>query len=485
MKFCRWIVAALAVCLWGVAYAKVKLPSFFSDGMVLQQSADVNLWGISSIGKKVEITTGWDGKVYHVPVDKQGCWKVVVRTPIAGGPYTITFDDGDVTQITDIMMGEVWICAGQSNMEMPMKGFKMQPVDGANIDAAYSRNPDLRFFTVGRNSKLTPQDDVKGQWSESKAETVREFSATAYYFGYMLNKVLDVPVGLIVSAWGGSACEAWMNKNWLKPEWLENYRYKIPEEGEKIPSSNRTPTVLYNGMLHPLIGYTMRGVIWYQGEDNYDRAATYADMFSTMVKGWRAEWGQGDFPFYYCQIAPYDYSLITEKGGKIINSAYLREQQAKAELIIPNSGMAVLMDAGLETCIHPRQKKVAGERLCLQALVKTYGVKGLVCDPPIYKAMEVRNDTVIVSFDRNKMWIAGNGTFESKNFKVAGADRIFYPAKAWIVQKRVFVWSEQVKQPVAVRYAFENWADGDLFGEEIPISSFRSDDWLDAYPVKK
>ena len=157
-------------------------------------------------------------------------------------------------------------------------------------------------------------------------------------------------------------------------------------------------------MLHPLVGYTMRGVIWYQGEDNYDRAWSYADQLSTMVKGWRAEWGQGDFPFYFCQIAPYDYSLLFKSGEEVPNSAFLREQQAKAAEIIPNSGMAVLMDAGLETCIHPRQKHKAGERLCLQALCKTYGVKGLVCDPPVYKEMEVKGDTVIVTFDRNKMW---------------------------------------------------------------------------------
>ena len=288
--------------------------------------------------------TGWDGKTYTTTAAADGKWKLAVETPVAGGPYDLTISDGQPLTLKNVLIGEVWVCSGQSNMEMPMKGFKMQPVEGANMDAAYSRNPRIRLFTVGLNSQTTPQDTVKGHWSEACAESVREFSATAYYFGRMLNRVLDgVPVGLIVTAWGGSACEAWMNPAWLKPEWMKNYKYPVPAPGGKIPSKNRTATVLYNGMLHPLIGYTMRGVIWYQGEDNYDRAWSYADQLSTMVRGWRTEWGQGDFPFYFCQIAPYDYSLLFKEGEEVPNSAFLREQQAKAAELIPNSGMAVLL----------------------------------------------------------------------------------------------------------------------------------------------
>lgn len=461
------------------------MPSFFGDNMVLQQQSQANLWGWASAGKQVTVKTSWNGKQYTTKANAEGRWKLAVETPKAGGPYDITISDGKPLKLRNVLIGEVWICSGQSNMEMPMKGFKMQPVEGANMDAAYSKNSKIRLFTVGLNSQTTPQDTVKGQWREACPASVREFSATAYYFGRMLNRVLDVPVGLIVAAWGGSACEAWMNPAWLKDEWMKNYRYPVPAKGAKIPSKNRTATVLYNGMLHPLIGYTMRGVLWYQGEDNYDRSSTYADQLSTMVKGWRTEWKQGDFPFYYCQIAPYDYSLLIEKGKEVINSAYLREQQSKAEFMIPHSGMAVLMDGGLETCIHPRAKYKAGERLCLQALCKTYKVEGLVCDPPIYKGMEVKGDTVVVTFDRNKMWPAGKGVFTSKLFKVAGEDRVFYPAKAWIVQKHVYVKSEQVPHPVAVRYAFDNWADGDLFGEEIPVSSFRSDDWPEQRTIKE
>ena len=230
-------------------------------------------------------------------------------------------------------------------------------------------------------------------------------------------------------------------------------------------------------MLHPLIGLAMKGVIWYQGEDNWKRASTYADMFTTMIKGWRAEWKQGDFPFYYCQIAPYDYAIITAPGEPVINSAYLREQQLKAETMVPNVGMAVLMDAGMEKGIHPARKRVVGERLARLALVNDYGVEGVMAQSACYKKMEVKNDTVTVFFDRADMWINCKEKFASDLFEVAGEDRVFHPAKAWIERSKIKVKSEAVKSPVAVRYAFKNYAKGDLYCEDLPVSSFRSDNW--------
>ena len=465
-----------AICTfiaWTDVKAEVKLPAFFSDGMVMQQQSEANLWGTASANKIVKITTSWDSKVYQVKANSRGQWKASVKTPIAGGPYEIAFNDGIETRIKDILMGEVWICSGQSNMEMPMKGFPGQPVDNANMDALRSRNDQIRLFTVKRSSSFTPKTDVIGSWKHANAESVRDFSATAYYFGRLVQEQLDVPIGLILAAWGGSACEAWMTAEWLKAFPAA----KIPQSETDIKSKNRTPTVLYNGMLHPLIGMTMKGVIWYQGEDNYNRASTYADMFTTMIRGWRADWQQGDFPFYYCQIAPYDYGLITAPGEKVINSAYLREQQAKAEHMINNVGMAVLMDAGMEKGIHPSQKRVAGERLARLALVKTYGFKGITAESPYFSGMSVSNDTVTVSFDRDKMWINCKDKFESENFQLAGEDKVFYPAKAWLERSKVKVKCDKVPHPVAVRYGFENYVAGDLFGEDLPVSSFRSDNW--------
>lgn len=455
------------------AFAEVKLPAFFSDGMVLQQQTSANLWGIATPKKKITVTTGWDQKQYTVTADASGKWKLIVTTPVAGGPYEITFNDGQETTLKDILVGELWICSGQSNMEMPMKGYKNQPIDNSNMDVLKSRNPNLRLFTVKRTSTLKPQTDVVGEWKEAIPENVYEFSATAYYFGRLVQEITEVPVGLILAAWGGSAAEAWMTEDWLKafPD------AKIPRTDEDIKSKNRTPTVLYNGMLHPLIGISMRGVIWYQGEDNYNRSHTYADMFTTLINGWRLEWKQGDFPFYYCQIAPYDYGIITEPGKEPINSAYLREAQAQVEHRVTNSGMAVLLDAGMEKGIHPSNKRAAGERLAFLALSKTYGIKGISGDSPYYKSMEIQGDTAIVSFERAPMWITAEN-FESKNFKIAGEDKVFYPAKAWISRSKVYVKSEEVKKPVAVRYGFENYVKGDLFGcNGLPVSSFRTDNW--------
>lgn len=463
-----FLLLATIMVVMGIK-AKVTLPKIFSDGMVMQRETNANLWGEAKASSNVKITTSWDNKSYVVRSDSNGKWKTSVKTPKAGGPFSITFSDGEKLTINNILIGEVWICSGQSNMEMPMKGYKNQPVDNAVEDILHSKDSNLRLFTVKRNSKFKPVDDVTGNWNEANPASVRNFSATAYYFGRELRRSLDVPVGLIVAAWGGSACEAWMTADWLKafPD------AKIPVSEEDIKSKNRTPTVLYNGMLHPLIGFSMRGVIWYQGEDNVTRYSTYADMLTTMIGGWRSVWKQGDFPFYFCQIAPYDYKLI----NYTVNSAFLREQQSKAELMNQNCGMAVLMDVGMDFGIHPRKKYQAGMRLALLALDKTYGVEGLTSESAYYDKMEIKGDTAVISFKRADMWIYGAKGYKSDLFEIAGEDRIFHPAKAWIERSKVYVKCDSVKTPVAVRYAFKDWADGDLFCDGLPISSFRTDNW--------
>ena len=436
--------------------------------MVLQQQTECHIWGWAEPGKKIMVLTSWDKKSHSTSAHWDGRFEVVIKTPKAGGPYSIWFRDGDTVQLSNVMIGEVWICSGQSNMEMQMKGFKQQPVEGTTEELLRCKDSQLRLFTVKRHASLTPIDDVTGQWSEANSASVRDFSATAYYFGRALRATLDVPVGLIVTSWGGSACEAWMKADWLKafPKVQQNF---TEDDVKKL--QQRCPTALYNGQLKPLIGYTMKGAIWYQGEDNIPRYDYYAPLMARMVEGWRAEWKQGDFPFYYCQIAPYDYSLI---GWK--NSQLLREQQMKAEALIPNARMAVLMDAGLEYGIHPRKKRQAGERLALLALSNTYNVKGLP-DFAVYKEVTFQNDTCIISFDRSKEWVYFEHGPHSNNFEVAGEDRVFHPAEAWVSRNRVYVKSNEVKKPIAVRYAFRDWVEGDLMHDGLPVSSFRTDSW--------
>lgn len=450
--------------------AKVVLPKIFASGMVMQQQTDANLWGEAKADATVKIATSWNKKTVSVKAGNDGKWTAKIQTPAAGGPYSITFNDGEKTVIDNILVGELWICSGQSNMEMPMKGFKNQPVENAVEDILHSGDSKMRLFTVKRTSLFQPATDVVGEWKEASPEAVRNFSATAYYFGRELRRMLNVPVGLIVTSWGGSSCEAWMNRDWLKafPQ------IELPASQETIKSKNRTATVLYNGMLHPLVGISMRGVIWYQGEENVSRSGYYADLFSRMIKGWREEWKEGDFPFYYCQIAPYDYNII---GWGQYNSAFLREQQAKAEKMNKNVGMACLMDAGLEYGIHPRKKQLAGMRLALLALDKTYGIKGITSETARYKDVEFKGDTAVITFERAGMWVYGKNGLKSDLFEVAGEDRVFHPAKAWIERSKLYVKCDEVKKPVAVRYAFKDWADGDLFCDGLPVSSFRTDNW--------
>ena len=481
----RFLFALFSSCLLSLAaLAEVRLPAFFADGMVLQQQSQVRLWGWcessqgGTAGRKVTVQTSWDGLTYTATSGSDGRFEVTVQTPSAGGPYEVTFSDGFQRRLRDVLIGEVWLCSGQSNMEMPMKGFKGQPVEGATEELLQCGDSLLRLFTVGRAPRLTPQRDVAGHWQTARTESVRDFSATAYYFGRALRRQLGVPVGLVCTAYGGSACEAWMKAEWLKPFCAP---YRSPKTGTTVtlPAGSddvshrqqRCPTALYNGQLAPLVGYGMRGAIWYQGEDNVPRYDYYAELLRTMVEGWRSDWRQGDFPFYYCQIAPYDYSLIDWHGSQL-----LREQQMKAETMIANARMAVLMDGGLEYGIHPRKKREAGERLALLALSNTYGVRGLP-EFAAYSRVEFRGDTAVIAFDRSREWVYFEHGPRSDNFEVAGDDRVFHPAEAWTSRNRVYVRSDKVARPVAVRYAWRDWTQGDLMHDGLPVSSFRTDDW--------
>ena len=472
----KWIcifVALIAV----TAYAKVKLPQFFSDGMVLQQESECNIWGWIEPGKRVSITTSWDKKCHMAQANKDGRFGVTVKTPKAGGPYFIGFKDKDYVQVSNVMIGEVWICSGQSNMEMLMKGYKAQPVEGAAEELLSCNDDGLRLFYGKRRASLEPQQDLAGTWQPANAASVREFSATAYFFGKALRRVLGVPVGLICTAFGGSACEAWMKADWLKA--FPKVKQTITEEDVK-KLQQRCPTALYNGQLKPIIGYGIRGAIWYQGEDNVPRYDYYAPLMARMVQGWREDWkhtsgkAQGNFPIYYCQIAPWGYD---ETDWALYNSAFLREQQEKVESMVPNCRMAVLMDTGIKDVIHPRKKRQAGERLAILALSNTYDVKGLP-DFAKYKEVTFQSDTAVVSFDRSKEWVYFENGSTSKNFEVAGADRVFHPAtKVWISRNRLYVICDEVKTPVAVRYAFKDFVVGDLMHDGLPVSSFRTDDW--------
>lgn len=455
-------------------HAEVKLASVFTDNMVLQQKDKVNIWGWATAGSTVSVTPSWNRKTYKVKSDASGRWKLQVETPVAGGPYEISFSDGTPLRLKNVLIGEVWVCSGQSNMEMPLKGFKGQPIIGSNEAILKSRNKNLRIYTVPRSSVTAPQDNSKpSQWKEAAPESVADFSATAYFFGRLLEDLLEVPVGIINVSYSGSYAEAWMTPSALQP-----FGIKAPAVGDTIKAVSRTPTTLYNGMLHPIIGFGMRGCLWYQGESNYDNPELYESLFPAMVKEWRSLWGRGEFPFYFAQIAPYNYAQLPpyRYGGKY-NSAFLRDAQRKALDRIPHSGMAVLLDAGEENNIHPANKEVAGTRLALLALGKTYGRKGFGFESPLYDTLSIADGIAEVKFRNAPNWLTSYGK-ELTTFEIAGKDKVFYPAKAVINKASVLVSSPQVKEPVAVRYAFRDFIKGDLYSTEgLPVSSFRTDNW--------
>jgi Domain of unknown function (DUF303). len=451
------------------AFTQPKPASIFTDNMVLQQQSDVAVWGTDKPGAKVQITTSWNGKKYAVVTDKDGKWLTKVSTPKAGGPYDVTISDGKQTKLSNVLIGEVWLCAGQSNMEEPMKGFKGSPVANSNDAILRSKNKNIRVITVPRASTTEPQTEFKAQWAEASPSSIADFSATGYYFGKLVNEITNVPVGLICVSYGGSCVQAWMSKETS----CAFEKTQIPQKGDSIKVPNRTPTTLFNGMLYPVIGYGIKGCIWYQGETNYQEPDKYPDMLKTMVTDWRKRWNVGEFPFYFTQIAPYDYFLLTpnDKSEKN-NSAFIRAAQLKAKSMIPNSGIAILLDAGVENNIHPYDKKTPGERLAYQALAKTYGVNGFGFDSPEVDQMNVKDSIVTLSLKNIPNGITSYDK-EVTLFEIAGSDNIFYPAKAVLGRKSVTLSTPKVKNPVSVRYAFRNYVEAQVFNTEgLPMGTF-------------
>jgi len=458
------------------AQAQLKIPALFSDNMVLQQQSHPQIWGWSTANSKVSVTVSWGKEKFQSNADKDGKWKIQLSTPSAGGPYLIHIQSGSSkVDINNVLIGEVWLCTGQSNMEMPMKGFRDTPIANSADDIMNSKNSKLHFIKIPRSSQTVPQDSAKySQWMEATPGSVSNFSATGYYFGRMLQKMLDVPVGLISVNYGGSKAEAWMDSAVL----ASVGDIKIPQRGDAIKSVNQTPTVLFNGMLRPVIGYGIKGCIWYQGESNYDNPKQYETLFPTMVHRWRELWGQGDFPFYFAQIAPFNYASLPPyySGGKY-NSAFLRDAQRKSLKTIPNSAMVSLMDIGEEDNIHPKHKKEGGERFAFLALDNVYGMKDYTLACPTYDSMVVAGNVVTLHFLNTRNGLTSYGK-PLQQFEIAGADKVFHPANAVITQGKLKVSSPYVAAPVAVRYAFKDFVVGDLFNTEgLPMASFRTDDW--------
>ncbi len=462
-KYSSLLIISLSLTL--LCFGNISLPGIFSDNMVLQQQSQVALWGESKANGGVSIITSWNKKSYTANANSNGHWKIHIITPAAGGPFEISISDGKKITLKNILIGEVWLCSGQSNMEMPLRG-NSSPILNASEIILQADNPQLRLYRVGRASSLTPVTNSKGQWYESTSETAREFSALAFQFGQIIQKRLKVPVGIILSTIGGTMIESWMSAGSLQafPE------VKILTSLDTLQAPHKEATALFNGMIAPVIGYGIKGFIWYQGESNRHEAALYEKLFPAMVSDWRKQWGLGEIPFYYVQIAPFGSSDKTRDGPR------LREAQLHAMKAIPNSGMVPAIDVGMENDIHFMDKTTLAQRLSYWALGKTYGIKGIQYNAPAYKSMAVEGNKAILTFDNAPYLTSYRKTLTL--FEIAGEDKKFYPAKAEIKANQITLQSDKVSKPVAVRYAYKEWVIGELYNNDgLPASSFRTDNW--------
>ncbi len=452
------------------SFSQTQLPNFFSNDMVLQQQTQAAVWGTDKPLAKITVKAGW-GSSGKTTADKNGNWKLTIQTPSAGGPYTLVIKGSSQISLSNVLIGEVWLCSGQSNMEMPVRGNMNQPVIGSNETILQSTNPNIRFFTTARAVSKTVAHNVEGAWKAATPATTGSFSATAYFFAKKVQAVLGIPIGIIHTSWGASNIESWMDSATL----ASFKEVKIPEN-VTIKQANTTHTMLYRSMLHPFIGYTIRGVLWYQGEGNRERAKEYQSLFPLLIRSWRTQWQQGNFPFYFVQIAPH-----SGLPNNQINSAFLREAQLTTMQTVENTGMAVTMDIGEQFMIHPAQKELVGNRLAYWALAKDYNIAGIAFSGPVYDRIEKnKNDTITISFKYAELGLNSFGK-PLTDFEIAGADKVFYPATAMFTKERkewISVWSDSVKNPISVRYGFKNWLQGSLFNiQGLPASSFRTDDW--------
>lgn len=403
-----------------------------------------------------------------------------VKTPGAGGPYEIKISDGEKILLKNILIGEVWFCSGQSNMEMPMQGFDRQPITGGtDIIVKAKISTPIRIFNTDfvdgkriRQISKQPQTDCKGAWQLNSPEHVATTSATAYYFARFIQEVLGVPVGIIQSSLGGSQVQAWMSREAISQ--FEEANLSILDNNDEIKNPQSTPCCLFNAKVAPLLNFTIKGYLWYQGESNRTKPDLYAQLMPAFVKDMRTRWDIGEFPFYYVQIAPYKY-----EGADSTSAAHLREVQVQNMTDIPNAGMASTLDIGSLNFIHPADKETVGKRLALWALGKTYNLKGFDYATPVYKSMERKEDKIEINFSNAERGITPMWT-DLKGFEIAGVDKVFYQAKAEIDTKttRLSVWCDKVNEPVAVRYAYKNFTEASIFSVSgIPVAPFRTDNW--------
>lgn len=501
MNLSRTFLVLLLSLLSLSLFGEVSLPNIFGDHMVLQRDQDNPIWGAASPGEVVSVSIS--DQNHTTIANQQGKWKLLLSPLPAGGPHTLEIKGKNTLYFEDVLIGEVWFCSGQSNME-----WAVSRINHSEVELATASNPQIRLITIAKNGTQIPQDNIEGQWTTATAQSVSNFSAVGFLFGKRLQAALNVPIGLIDNSWGGSAAEAWVPREVLQragtfddyiktmDERCSQYTDEIhatkiaefknweasgkPEPRLRWPNDPRygqqRPANIYNGMVHPLMGYGIKGVIWYQGESNTSRSDQYRELFPLMISTWRDIWKQGDFPFYWAQLT-YFHEEVTDPNADSW-WARLREAQTMARSL-PSTGEAVIIDVGEGRDIHPRDKQTVADRLARHALSKDYGFE-MASDSPSFASMVADGNSIRISF--NSVSRGGLRAFDVTNvrgFRIAGEDRKFVWADAQIIGKnKVRVSSDSVVNPVAVRYA---WADNPVANLEdrngLPVTPFRTDDW--------
>lgn len=501
-----WLVFNLLFLSTQALFADVRLPALFTNHAVLQRDRENKIWGWAEPGEIVHIMMG-DYRT-QVTTSPTGRWEAQLPARPAGGPHTLIVEGKNRIEVGDILFGEVWLCSGQSNMQ-----WSVNASNDPDLERISANFPQIRLISVPHVGTQEPQQDFKGNWNLCSPDTVGNFSAVGYFFGRQIHQTLGVPVGLINNAWGGSACEAWIRRDLLQgnplyqpllerwenlerqaadvasieqrlKDW-EREAEKARREGRQPPpkpadprplmGNQHRPGNLYNGVLKPIIGYGIRGVVWYQGETNASRAYQYREMFPLMIKSWREDWGLGDFPFYYVQLADFR-AEVSEPGDS--DWAELREAQTMTMSKLPHTGQAVIIDLGEGKDIHPRNKQDVAKRLSRWALAQDYGFS-IPYRSPEYHSMERQGSKIVVKFQHVGGGFRTFDTDEVKGFAIAGADQKWRWAKAKIIgNDAIEVWSEEVPEPVAVRYAWANNPVCNVYSiNGLPLTPFRTDDW--------
>ncbi len=496
----HWSLRATAVCavtLCSIAsntcYADVRLPNVFSDHMVLQQGKENKIWGTAAAGEKVSISIA--GKSTDTKADDKGNWSAKLPLLPVGGPHKLRVAGSSVVELSDVLVGEVWICSGQSNME-----WTVAASNNADLERLAANYPNIRMINfphVGTQEPVWSYDERK--WMVCSPATVSGFSAVGYFFARQLHQSTNVPIGMINNAWGGSSCEAWVNRDVLKAKpryegllarWagMEEKFAVLGAKQDRNEAENKDlsglqgqmrgnarPGNIYNGVLKSHIGYGIQGAIWYQGESNAGRAYQYRDLFPEMITNWRNEWGQGDFPFYWVQLADFQAEKTKPDDS---DWSELREAQTMAMDKLPNSGQAVIIDIGEGKDIHPKNKVDVGMRLARWALAKQYN-QTIDFQSPRYESMEKAESGIVLKFaNRGKVWRPFD-VKEPIGFTIAGEDKKFFNADAKILEDgRIQVSSASVPNPVAVRYAWAQNPICNMFADNgLPLTPFRTDDW--------